>query len=75
MKTELRTLHPEQPDAGTLVPMLEHALELAREGKISSCVVVFVWRDGSVSSQYTKLHSVGTMIGALELAKHKIMKD
>lgn len=59
----------------SVVNILEEALAAARDGKISAVVVIALHPDSSWSEWQSATDQLSQMIGRLEIAKHKRLKQ
>lgn len=73
MSTKLHAIDAE-PAGSCIVEMLEDALQMAREGKLSSAGLAVVYRDGSTGSSWSDAPSVGLLIGAAMRLQHRLLK-
>lgn len=73
MSADLKVIHPE-PVGEDVVKILEEALVEARAGNISMAAIAMVARDGSSWTMRSKVHSFVSLLGAVELVKHRILK-
>jgi hypothetical protein len=72
MSAELKVLQAE-PLGNDLVIVLEEALEMARDGRLSSVAVCGVFRDGCTWQMHSDAPSAGLMIASLAILQHKLM--
>lgn len=61
---ELVAIEPEGVDAD-LIERLEHALEKARGGQVSSVAIALVYRDGSTSTAWSSPPHWAALLGAV----------
>ena len=74
MTAELRAIDAE-PIGQSIIPLLEQALEQARNGELSAVSLAKVYRDGCGGHAYSFLHSAGLMVGTIARMQYAIMKD
>jgi len=55
------------------VKLLSEALEEARSGEISECVIIMLRRDGFWAWRHSETLRTSETIGRLEIVKHEIM--
>jgi hypothetical protein len=72
MSAKLRTIEPEPLGEG-IVKALEGALELARDGKLSSVAIALVYRDGCAGNVSSFMPSRAAMVGSLAMLQDKII--
>jgi hypothetical protein len=68
---KLIAIEPEPHGADT-VKVLEEALELARNGELSSVAIAMVHRDGCVQTKWSQMPSAGLLAGAVARLQHKL---
>lgn len=71
--SELHVLHAEPP-AKDLVRVLEEALEMAREGKLSSVGLCAVYRDGTLGSAWSQAPSIGLLIASAARLQYRLQQ-
>jgi len=69
---DLIAIHAE-PEGEDIIEQLESWLALARDGKLSSVAVAVVYRDGSTGDGFSKIHSLGTQIGAVAVLQSRLI--
>lgn len=74
MSAELRAIDAE-PLGESIIPLLEQALEQARNGELSSVALAKVYRDGCGGHAYSHLPSAGLMVGTIARMQAIIMRD
>jgi hypothetical protein len=56
----------------SVIQLLEAALEQARAGEIAACALVIVRPNGAVNSGCSDTTDVGSLLGGLSLAQHRL---
>ncbi len=69
----LSVIQPE-PRADGVVELLEHLLEKARNGEISSLCTAYVYRDGYSGHQRSAVPHFSILLGAIERMKYELLK-
>lgn len=69
--SKLHALDPE-PAAANVIETLEEALEMARNGELSSVAIALVYRDGCSGAIWSFLHSRVAALGSISRLAHKI---
>lgn len=64
-----------EPPAEDVIATLEHALEKARAGEMSSVCVLYVYRDGTTGYSRSALPSYPAMMGSATRFIHKMNLD
>jgi hypothetical protein len=72
--TELRVIHSE-PQASDVGDILDEVKAVADRGELSAVMVVLIYRDGTTQDSHSTLPSVTMMVGAMERAKHKLIRE
>ncbi len=72
MSAELIEL-PCEPPGESIDELIAELQEQHAKGLLSAVAVAVVYRDGSTMRGFSKLHSISTMIGAVELLKAKLI--
>lgn len=73
MSAELKVLTAE-PLGVDVVEVLEDMLASAKNGEFSSVAVVYVTRAGETGSSWSRLPSQALMVGALQVAVHRMIQ-
>ena len=73
MKAELHVLDAE-PVGPDIIERLEEVLEVAREGKLSSVAMAFVWRDGTCGHVWSSSPSLSCLVGAVARMQNKLIR-
>ena len=68
---DLHAIEPE-PLGDAVIQMLEKALEMARNGEISSAGIAMVLRDGCTHQLWSEAPSVGLLMGSVGRLHHKL---
>lgn len=68
---DLIPLEPEPLGEG-LMPLLEHLMEAAKAGEISSLGVGIVYRDGRIGAKWSFAPSRAALLGAVGRLEHKL---
>lgn len=63
-----------EPLGTGIVEHLEDALQMAREGKLSSVGLAVVYRDGSTGTSWSELPSIGLLIAATTRLQNRLLK-
>lgn len=71
---DLRAIDAEPP-AEDVIATLEHALDKARAGELSSVSVLYVYRDGCTGYSRSALPSYPAMMGSAARFLHKMNLD
>lgn len=69
---KLRVIDAEPMGEG-IIERLEWALEMAKDGKLSSVAIAVVERDGSPDWRWSDAPNVSLLIGSIERMKHRIL--
>lgn len=72
MSAQLLPITCEPPGAG-IEELLDQLREAHASGELSAIAVAVVYRDGSTGSLTSPTPSYATMIGALDLARHRML--
>ncbi len=70
---ELREITCEPPEA-SVVEVLEAVLKRARKGELSGVAIAMVTREGATGQEWSRLHSIGTMIGSVSVLEHRLIQ-
>lgn len=70
---ELREITCE-PAADNIVATLEAVLERAHKGELSAVAIALVNREGETGQEWSRLPSIGTMIGSVSILHHRLIK-
>lgn len=62
-----------QSSSEEAISLLEYYLELAKEGEIISVAIAGVGNDGASWTNWSQVEHTQTMIGAIEILKHKLI--
>lgn len=67
-------LHAIEPEdlAENVVEKIEEVLKLAKAGEISSVAFAIVYRDGRTGGKWSRLPSIGLMLGSISRLAHKL---
>lgn len=57
-----------------VVERLEDVLAMAKEGKLSSVAIAYVYRDGSSGAVYSRIPSLPALIGSVSILTARLQK-
>jgi hypothetical protein len=63
-----------EPPAENIVPLLEQIIKRAKAGELSSVAVAMVTREGATGQEWSRLPSVGAMIGSVATLQHRLIE-
>lgn len=72
--TEIHVLKEIDPVGTSVLEMVEYVRDKTEKGEIGQVLIVTLDRAGAPDWWHSKLYNISTMIGALERAKHALLK-
>lgn len=63
-----------EPEANDIAEKLRAALADAEAGRLSSIAIAVVYRDGATGNSWSKMPSIGTLVGSVALLQARLQR-